>query len=133
MKDLSDDFAKGVKFSISEPIISFKETIVNQNLAEKRKRVKGVWEELDSDSEEEKPQEEEKKEEEKTLADIIEEYEKLNQQVQKEREFLRKEMKTDMYIEKVLFNKYYKNNAEALKAVGYEKSCAQDKTANQKC
>lgn len=42
-------------------------------------------------------------------------------------------MKPDMYIEKVLFNKYYKNNSKALKAIGYEKSCAQDKTANQKC
>lgn len=78
VKDLQDDFAKGVKFSISEPIISFKETIISQSLTEKRKKVKGVWEEIDSESEEEKSQEEEKKEEEKTLADIIEEYEKLN-------------------------------------------------------
>lgn len=69
--------------------------------------MKGVWEEIDSESDEEKPIEEEKKEEEKTLGDIIAEYEKVNQQVQKEREFLRKEMKPDMYIEKILFNKYY--------------------------
>lgn len=35
-----------------------------------------------------------------------------------------------MYIEKVLFTKYYKNNAKALAAIGYERSCATDKTAN---
>lgn len=38
-----------------------------------------------------------------------------------------------MYIEKILFNKYYKNNPKALEAIGYERSCASDKTANQKC
>lgn len=38
-----------------------------------------------------------------------------------------------MYIEKILFNKYYKNNPKALAAIGYERSCAIDKTANQKC
>jgi hypothetical protein len=76
---LQDDFAKGVKFTISEPIISFKETIINNSLSDKRKKVKGVWEEIDSESDDEKHQEEEKKEEEKTLADIIEEYEKLSQ------------------------------------------------------
>ena len=42
-------------------------------------------------------------------------------------------MKPDMYIEKILFNKYYKNNQKALDAIGYQKSCATDKTANQKC
>lgn len=79
IKDLHDDFAKGVKFSTSDPIITFKETIVNQNLTDKRKKVKGQWEEIDSESEEEP--EEEKKEEEKTLADIIAEYEKVSKQV----------------------------------------------------
>jgi hypothetical protein len=44
-----------VKFTISEPIITFKETIVNQTLTDKRRKVKGVWEEVDSESEEEKP------------------------------------------------------------------------------
>lgn len=77
---MQDDFASGVKFTISEPIITFKETIINHNLTDKRKKIKGVWEEIDSESEEEEP-EEEKKEEEKTLADIIAEYEKVNQQV----------------------------------------------------
>lgn len=129
---MQTDFAKGVKFSISEPIISFKETIVGQVMTEKRKKVKGAWEEVDSESEDEQP-EEEKKEEEKTLADIMAEFEKLNQEVQKEREFLRKEMKPDMYIEKILFNKYYKNNPKALAAMGYQRSCATDRTADQRC
>jgi len=41
VKDLQDDFAKGIKLHISDPIITFKETIVNQKLADKKKRVKG--------------------------------------------------------------------------------------------
>lgn len=105
---------------------------MGQVMIEKRKK-KNLWEtEIDSESDDEPP-EEEKKEEEKTLADIMAEFEKLNQEVQKEREFLRKEMKPDMYIEKVLFNKYYKNNPKALAAIGYQRSCATDRTADRRC
>ena len=53
--------------------------------------------------------------------------------MQKEREFLKKENKTDIYLEKILFNTYYKNNQKALDALGYEKACAKDFTANQEC
>jgi hypothetical protein len=48
----------------------------------------------------------------------------------KEKEFLRKEMKPDMYIEKILINKYYRGK---LDDIGYQKQCATDKTANQRC
>ena len=37
------------------------------------------------------------------------EYEALLKQEVKEREFLKKEMRPDMYIEKILFTKFYKN------------------------
>jgi ribosome assembly protein 1 len=48
IKDLTDDFAKGVKLKVSDPIITFKETIVNSKLADKRKLNKGSsqWEEV---------------------------------------------------------------------------------------
>ena len=40
----------------------------------------------------------------------MEEYEKMLIKETKEREFFRKEMRPDMYIEKILFNKFYRNN-----------------------
>lgn len=81
IKDLTDDLAKGVKLHVSDPIITFKETIVNTYLADKRKRVKGgakgqqQWEQVETSSEEEV--EEKKADEEKTLEDIMGEYEAL--------------------------------------------------------
>lgn len=113
IKDLTDDFAKGIKLHVSDPIIPFKETIVERRLADKRKKGKSgtVWEEVETSSEEEDVKKDEvKPEEEKTLDDIMEEYEKMLIKETKEREFLRKEMRPDMYIEKILFNKFYRNN-----------------------
>lgn len=80
IKDLNDDFAKGVKLNVSDPIITFKETIVNNKLADKKKRAKGgagTWEEVETSSEEEV--EEKKAEEEKTLDDMMKEYEAMLQ------------------------------------------------------
>jgi TPP-dependent pyruvate/acetoin dehydrogenase alpha subunit len=109
---LHDDFAKGIKLHVSDPIITFKETIVNQKLTDKKKKVKGAWEEVESSSEEEEEEKSavKKNEEEKTLADVLAEYEELIKQEDKEREFLRKELKPDMYIEKILFTKFYRND-----------------------
>ena len=42
-------------------------------------------------------------------------------------------MKPDIYIEKILFTKFYRNNQKALDEVGFEKQCAKDTTANQRC
>lgn len=39
IKDLTDDFAKGIKLHVSDPIITFKETIVDRRLADKRRKV----------------------------------------------------------------------------------------------
>lgn len=61
------------------------------------------------------------------------EYEQMMQKEDKEREFLRKEMKPDMYIEKILLMKFYRNKQKSLEEIGYEKQCAKDTTANQKC
>jgi predicted glutamine amidotransferase len=71
-----------------------------------------------------------KAEEEKTLDDIMAEYEAMLQKETKEREFLRKEMRPDMYIEKILFTKFYRNKQKALDETGFEKQCAKEKTAN---
>jgi ribosome assembly protein 1 len=35
LKDLKDDYAPGVEFSISKPIIPFKETIINRSMRDK--------------------------------------------------------------------------------------------------
>ena len=109
IKDLTDDFAKGIKLHVSDPIITFKETIVSQKLSEQRKtgKVLGQWEDVETSSEEEVV--EKKAEEDKTLEDIMAEYQAMLQKETKEREFLRKEMKPDMYIEKILFTKFYRN------------------------
>ena len=39
-------------------------------------------------------------------------------------------MRPDIYIEKILFTKFYHNNQKALEEIGYESQCAIDKTAN---
>lgn len=58
---------------VSDPIITFKETIVNRFLGDKRKKVKGgVWEALETSSDEELVIE--KIEEEKTLDEAIKGY-----------------------------------------------------------
>ena len=59
IKDLTDDFAKGIKLNVSDPIITFKETIVERRLGDKKKKAKGgagtaQWEEVETSSEEEK-------------------------------------------------------------------------------
>lgn len=41
IRDLKDDFAPGVEVQVSEPIIAFKETIVNYKLTDKKKQIKG--------------------------------------------------------------------------------------------
>lgn len=59
---------------VSEPIITFKETIVNRFLGDKRKKAKGgVWEALETSSDEEVV-EAKKIEEEKTLDEVIKDY-----------------------------------------------------------
>ena len=51
LKDLTDDFAPGIEFEIGEPIIPFKETILNRTMRDKQRKVQQVYEELNSSSE----------------------------------------------------------------------------------
>ena len=51
LKDLEDDYAPGIEFEIGEPIIPFKETILNRSTRDKQRKVQVVYEELNSSSE----------------------------------------------------------------------------------
>lgn len=51
LKDLEDDYAPGIEFEIGEPIIPFKETILNNTTREKERKQQAVYEELNSSSE----------------------------------------------------------------------------------
>ena len=51
LKDLEDDYAPGIEFEIGEPIIPFKETILNRTTRDKQRKVQVVYEELNSSSE----------------------------------------------------------------------------------
>ena len=53
LKDLSDDFAPDVAFEIGEPIIPFKETIVNRTMRERIRKEQKNYEEINSSSESE--------------------------------------------------------------------------------
>lgn len=64
LKDLEDDFAPGISFTVSDPIIPFKETIANRQLhnkVKKKKEFEVIGEESSSDEEEK----------ELTLADFV--------------------------------------------------------------
>lgn len=63
IKDLNDDFCPGIKLVVSDPIIPFKEAIINKRLTNRMVKKQGVFEDRDSDSE----SEEEKAKEEMTV------------------------------------------------------------------
>ena len=66
--DLKDDFCPGVQFTVSAPIIEFRETILNKKLSNRIfKNKQENYEERDSDSDEE----EEKERGEMSVAEII--------------------------------------------------------------
>lgn len=51
LKDLETDYAPNIEFDIGEPIIPFKETILNSTIRDKQRKVQTVYEELNSSSE----------------------------------------------------------------------------------
>ena len=90
IKDLQDDYAPGVEIEIGEPIIPFKETIVNRTMREKAKKEQKVYEELNSSSEsedEDANEEDDEMKDEMTLIEFLEKQEEMKQA----REILRKE------------------------------------------
>lgn len=127
LKDLKDDFAPGIEFQISKPIIPFKETIINNNMRDKIKKVQVSWEELNSESESES--EEELKEGEQPVLSLAEFIAK-QEEMELARDTLKKEQQMDMYIEKIFLLKIYRNDQKALDKIGFKKNCAEDLTAN---
>jgi hypothetical protein len=77
-----------LQVKVSEPIVTFKETIISDRTTSKRKKVKGKWEEL---SDEDDDVEEVKAEESKTMLDFMIEEQKMQESFWKEREFMRKD------------------------------------------
>ena len=53
IRDLKQDYAPGIEFEIGEPIIPFKETIINNSVRDKVRKETAKYEELDSSSESE--------------------------------------------------------------------------------
>lgn len=50
LQDLKTDYAPGIEFEIGDPIIPFKETILNRTTRNKKRKVQAVYEELNSSS-----------------------------------------------------------------------------------
>ena len=98
IKDLNDDFCPGVKLEISEPIIPFRETILNKRLTNRVIQNKQAdYEEIDSQSESSEDEGEKLanvKKHELTVGEMIkynERLEKYNEQLAIEKELLKKE------------------------------------------
>ena len=104
LKDLKDDFCPGIDLNVSDPIIPFRETIINKKLSNRvGKNKQDMYEEINSssDSEEEK----EKDKEDMDVGEMIayqEKLEKYNEQLAIEKELLRNEQSLDPYLEKLL-------------------------------
>jgi ribosome assembly protein 1 len=90
VKDLNDDFCPGIKFNVSDPIIPFKEAIINKRLTN---RVINRKNENFEDRDESESEEEQKTKEERTVQEMIEYEDKMakyNEQLALEKELLKK-------------------------------------------
>lgn len=133
LKDLSDDYAPGVEFEIGEPIIPFKETILNRTTREKKAKVQVVYEELNSSSEssEEEEGDDGNKNDDGSSLTMLEFLERQEEH-KLAREMVRNEDKTDPYLEKLFLQKLYRGDQVSLDKLGLKRNCAEDFTANQK-
>lgn len=103
VKDLNDDFCPGVGFSVSAPIIEFRETILNKKLS--NRIFKNKQENYEVISESDSNEEEQKERGEMSVAEIIafeEKSAKLAEQIQCEKELLKKDQQLDPYLEKLM-------------------------------
>lgn len=106
LKDLTDDFCPGVEIECSDPIIPFRETILNKKLTNRVvKNKQDNYEAIEtSDSDEEKPLEDQDVKE-MNVQELIEYQEKLeqyNQQLAIEKDKIKSEQSLDPFIEKLL-------------------------------
>lgn len=131
LKDLETDYAPGIEFEIGEPIIPFKETILNRTTRDKQRKVQKVYEELNSSSESSDSEEMMEVEEGKESLTLIEFLEK-EEEHKRAREMVRQDQQVDPYLEKLFLHKLYRNDQFSLDKLGYKRNCAEDMTANQK-
>lgn len=135
VKDLNDDFCPGITIKISEPIIPFRETILNKRLTNRvMTNKKENYEEIDSDSGDSEEEKKDKDRQEMTVAEIIafeEKMEKINEQLAIEKELLKKEQQLDPYMEKLLEMKLLQKDEKLLQKANMNKGWAQEATANK--
>ena len=90
---------------MSDPIIPFRETILNKHLKNRLIKSKADYEDLDSSSDSEEEEKKEKKREEMTVEELIEyekEMELYNEQLAYEKDLIKKEQQIDPFLEKLL-------------------------------
>jgi translation elongation factor EF-G len=115
LTDLRNDFAPGIEFTVGEPMIPFKETIFNRKINIKVRKQK---EELGSEGTESSDEEN------------FMHYMERQLELERNRELLRKETATDMYIEKIFFQKLFREDPSAELKTGYRPCTGDELTAN---
>ena len=134
IKDLNDEFCPGVELQVSDPIIPFRETILNKTLTNRViKNKKENFEEIDSDSESDG---EEKKVDEMDVQELFEyeaKQEKIKEQLTYEKEQLKKEQQLDPYLEKLIEIKFMQGDEQMMSKMNENKGWAIDSTANKLC
>lgn len=133
LKDLTDDYAPGIEFEIGDPIIPFKETILNRTMREKTTKQQVIYEELNSSSESSEEEDEGSAalegQENMTMVEFLEKQEEHK----RAREMVKQEQQADPYLDKLFLQKLYRGDQASLDKLGLKKNCAEDMTANQKC
>ena len=131
LKDLTDDYAPGIEFEIGDPIIPFKETILNRSTRDTNRKQQVIYEELNSSSESSEEVDEDAAEtgEQLTMIEFLEKQEEHK----RAREMVKQEQQADPYLEKLFLSKLYRGDQASLDKLGLKKNCAEDLTANQKC
>lgn len=134
IKDLNDDFCPGIPITLSEPIIPFRETILNKKLTNRiLVNKKENYEEIDSDSDSEE-EKKDKDRQEMTVAELIafeEKMEGINEQLKFEKELLKKEQQLDPYMEKLLEMKLLQKDEKLLQKANLNRGWAQEATSNK--
>ena len=119
---------------MSDPIIPFRETIMNKTLTNRViKNKKENFEEIDSESESDG---EEKKVDEMDVEELFAyeaKQEQIKEQLTYEKELLKKEQQLDPYLEKLLEIKYLQGDEKMMSKMNENKGWALDSTANKLC
>ena len=132
LKDLLDDYAPGVKIEFSDPIIPFRETIINKRLTNRVVLDKEAdYEEITSSDESEdeatKLETATQNRKEMTVGELIDYEDRLelfNKQLNIEKELLKKEQALDPYLEKLVDIKLQQGNEQLTRRQQAERGMA---------